>query len=709
VWPAKCDRCKEKNLPCSPPEPKTKEKRPFQSAEVSPFIQPKQIQRQIENASTVRWSYKHSQANIDPNSPYQHPRTDRSQIRILQLFPANRDEPLTATIIVQQPQEHQYEALSYVWGPPEHKASIIIDGHYVSITDNLHAALYHLRFSSYPRHLWVDALCINQEDSRDKIHFLARMGQIYSQAAQVCIWIGHESPTSTLALSAIRDCVNNLEVSDRFSQEYNVNTGGLQHPLSSQDGIDPARNAILELMQRPWFSRLWVIQEIAMAKKATLHCGRDSMAWQDFEDAVAILESIDIKSRQQKLLVNHGALDYGFRARDAGRLVNILSYVVRKYEDGRVAERLMPLEDLVSGEFQHFKCTDGRDRVYAVLGLAKDAWAVTIKDEWDQYSGSRDGKQYFVDWSLAKVNTWWDPKLVPSTLEYGYVIKVLPVVERWQRLLAIRKWAKGSPGRPQRQPLLKSEQLEKLLPALRVWKKRLASRKFVLDHQQDLVGICKQLVAFVISKSASLDIICRPWAPITFEKGFPTWIRTLVEAPFGRRVDSSHGRLNADPFVGAPEERFYNASNSTTVSFTKFRESDNYSSLYVEGFILDTIIEKGDTALGGIIPWDWMELGGYQETSEEAPEELWRVLVANRGPRGTSPPPYYRRAFQYALKQTVISGDLNTQELISSTGSQLVRDFLLRVQSVVWTRRMIRTRDRNLLGLAPKKSKKQDL
>ncbi|KAH8883497.1 heterokaryon incompatibility, partial [Thozetella sp. PMI_491] len=85
-----------------------------------------------------------------------------------------------------------YEALSYVWGPPNFSESISCHGVACKVTPNLLAALRRLRYTNKDRTLWVDAICIRQSDIDERIQQVSRMGDIYSQASRVLVWLGDE-------------------------------------------------------------------------------------------------------------------------------------------------------------------------------------------------------------------------------------------------------------------------------------------------------------------------------------------------------------------------------------------------------------------------------------------------------------------------------------------------------------------------------------
>ena len=167
-------------------------------------------------------------------------------IRLLRLIP-NKDE--TAAIkcklfnysLGQDKGPHLYEALSYVWGNSNETVSISIDGHALPITQSLHAALLRLRDRSFERIIWVDAICINQENEQEKEQQIQFMEKIYGQANRVVVWLGEAADDSDRALEEIRTA------------------GGKKSPNSSNN--ETIQQAVLALLQRPWFRRIWVREQ----------------------------------------------------------------------------------------------------------------------------------------------------------------------------------------------------------------------------------------------------------------------------------------------------------------------------------------------------------------------------------------------------------------------------------------------------------------
>jgi hypothetical protein len=166
---------------------------------------------------------------------------DRS-VRLLRLLPsATEGAEIKCEIfeycLVSNGVGHPYEALSYVWGDPTDRKSIHLNGHTFDITKNLHAALLRLRNPFVERVLWVDAICINQQDDGEKEQQIQYMYRVYGQATRVVVWLGDMADNSDQAFEDIR-------VAGEYQSESML-TGGRQKALS-------------ELLRRPWFQRIWV-------------------------------------------------------------------------------------------------------------------------------------------------------------------------------------------------------------------------------------------------------------------------------------------------------------------------------------------------------------------------------------------------------------------------------------------------------------------
>jgi hypothetical protein len=220
------------------------------------------------------------------------PVNDRGAIRILKVHCASSDhddvvcELITGTILsYKECKEHKphplefkpYDALSWCWGkgPQNGKINIRLDGvSYVKfVQPSLVSALRALRHRNCDRHIWADAICINQDYKPEKNSQVEMMADIYGRADCVRIWLGDLDKSAELAILFIKQQVLQLQHFD---------------DLCRSSEFSEKWKALLELMQREWFSRRWVVQEVALAPKAIIHCGSAKLSWNKFAVAVEL-------------------------------------------------------------------------------------------------------------------------------------------------------------------------------------------------------------------------------------------------------------------------------------------------------------------------------------------------------------------------------------------------------------------------------------
>ena len=211
-------------------------------------------------------------------------------IRILRLFPSTYDNPQIDSELITPTEDSEgnisptkpYKALSWCWGTSGRTSYIRItkgEKSYAKyVAPNLFAALRALCHHQKFRYLWVDAICIDQDDLNEKNQQVEMMDEIYGNAARVCIWLGEAEESSTIAFKFINNEVLKL-------QNFN--------DLCERPETSPKRRALLELMQRDWFSRQWVVQEIALARSAVIYCGKDEISWTKFVVAVELFVEVE--------------------------------------------------------------------------------------------------------------------------------------------------------------------------------------------------------------------------------------------------------------------------------------------------------------------------------------------------------------------------------------------------------------------------------
>jgi hypothetical protein len=283
----------------------------------------------------------------------------KHEIRLLRLQPrrlSSSDEIECELIQVNLDTEPYYEALSYEWGPPANSLFwISVDGKLHLVRENLSDALRDLRLKYEPRLLWIDALCINQDDTMERNHQVARMGDIYRNATSVIVWLGRERLDKTGQDDALI-AISFLEDTRRRSlAEFIPGNESERQSQLLQKGYDRIWEAVLNLCRRHYWTRLWIIQEVVLATHIIVHCGQLKFTWGVLTKLFAQLESIC-----QKVSFETGnAIRFSVPAMlDHQRLVR------KKDQDGS------PILDLMITNADAM-CVDNRDKVFGVHSLIK--------------------------------------------------------------------------------------------------------------------------------------------------------------------------------------------------------------------------------------------------------------------------------------------------------------------------------------------------
>lgn len=243
----------------------------------------------------------------------------------------------------------------------------------ISITQNLYDALVHLRQHQNSRELWVDSICINQKDNIEKASQLRLMGRVYYFAKRVIIWLGlsDEHTTQTLALINKIAMAARLETGLRQPRLDGIEGEELNEARHANRGF-PSWTTELEKWQalgaflcRPWFSRVWVLQEAILARHALVQVGDNSMDWADLCLAVTFLlqEYFHVSKPPETANLSQclGQL----------RLPCMFSRCVWPTVWSDSTKRPFDLCMLLT-ETRQYEATVQRDKVYAFLGLANE-------------------------------------------------------------------------------------------------------------------------------------------------------------------------------------------------------------------------------------------------------------------------------------------------------------------------------------------------
>lgn len=189
-------------------------------------------------------------------------------IRLLCIEAGFNDAPICCRLLNTSLQASPpYEALSYTWGSLEQKSTITCGGFPIFVTGHLYDALRYLRKPDQERIMWIDAVCINQRDDKERTEQVGIMRQIYTKAWHVVIWLGRETLEDKEAFSLLS------QFEDIFAEHGVIEIGPEHIQILGLPTIESSKwIALVKLFQRPWFERIWVVQEAAVCKRHSLFC-----------------------------------------------------------------------------------------------------------------------------------------------------------------------------------------------------------------------------------------------------------------------------------------------------------------------------------------------------------------------------------------------------------------------------------------------------
>jgi hypothetical protein len=174
-------------------------------------------------------------------------------------------------------------------GRPEKAKKIELDHCTVDITEDLEVGMRRIRHSTQKRAIWIDALSINQNDKDEKSKQIPRMTEIYSYANAVLLWLGEcELKDGTPMASTAREIAHFIKSVTAISEHEALENPG---PWTTPEKMI-AFQQMFRLLEMPWFSRIWVLQEAALAKKAVVLFGDGAVEWATLVAAIQRAELI---------------------------------------------------------------------------------------------------------------------------------------------------------------------------------------------------------------------------------------------------------------------------------------------------------------------------------------------------------------------------------------------------------------------------------
>lgn len=265
----------------------------------------------------------------------------------------------------------QYETLSYTWGTQPDRTNITCNGRPLNITSSLSQILSHLR-GTEERLLWIDQICINQNDDREKSQQVGMMRDIYRRSSQTVAWLGNPTQATKkvfatlqrLATAGAATLLNdenhawsNLLESELESYAFLVTIA--RDPQTYWGVATPDReeiDAVYTLLGSSWFTRMWIIQEATVSERLIVQSGKHSLPLTSFIFANYILQTMTMENRDNKILIAKGGVN----------MLQTLAFCRQLYRAKDVAE--LNIVQLICRCYQ-FQATDDRDRLFALYGL----------------------------------------------------------------------------------------------------------------------------------------------------------------------------------------------------------------------------------------------------------------------------------------------------------------------------------------------------
>jgi len=357
---------------------------------------------------------------------------DRHNIRLLRLLPGRPEDTISCECVhfplCTGSETYPYIAISYTWGNSSRNHLILLNNRRYYTTESAIEVLLHVRSQNEIKTIWIDAICINQSNVPEKNDQVRLMGRIYSSAQQTLVWLGPMSRDSAMAIDFIPRIKQALE---EFQGVKEVTDKMLLEKTSTRYD-SPEWQAVGNLFTRPWFQRVWVIQEVALSPAVCFMCGDHTLPWQDIGFMTDTLTHwrlghlLNVTSSPTNHLTS-GVSNF-WSMQDTRNNVQIL---------GRRESLAMVLFKSMG-----FLATDPKDQIYGILGLI-NMGNVELQPQYENTVQSV--YMHAVQWSLVQEESF--DLLYLSGITHPRNIPRLPSwVPDFSTDIAINPFGMPSPG-----------------------------------------------------------------------------------------------------------------------------------------------------------------------------------------------------------------------------------------------------------------------
>ena len=292
-------------------------------------------------------------------STYNRLEEKKHEIRLLILQPApNPDDPIIIdSNVVSLLDKPVYDALSYCWGDPTNTQDITYGDQQIAVTVSLFGALRRLRYSDKPRTLWADAISINQSDTSERNAQVRLMGKIYTNATKVLIWLGEHNDYTDIAFHLLEDLAHGATIANLQRHE----------PIKYLTAT-----SLLTIFTRPWFERLWVLQEVILAREADMICGDFTLPF----DCIKVIAALHAEGSD--LMGMEHTFNDRFNLDVQVGIRNYFQNYLQKLNGVEKHKDDLQTAVVMFGRCRNLRCKVPHDKIYGLLGLLRQEEAIEV-------------------------------------------------------------------------------------------------------------------------------------------------------------------------------------------------------------------------------------------------------------------------------------------------------------------------------------------
>jgi hypothetical protein len=375
---------------------------------------------------------KLSLSRTNKRESFKYKRLPKDSIRLLTVLLRDDASPEIQLETYSRDRAPDFDALSYTWGEDTSTSVILCNKLQLTIRTNLFEAIPLISSSRPPPHrpLWIDAICLNQRDHQEKADHVPLMGSTYEGAARTLIWLGHTADGSDRVMESLPALTIHLQ-SQSVDEAERLSTSDSRAVLKHY-GLpwSGSRNwaAIQSLFKRPWFYRLWTLQEIVLAQNPIVICGNRCLVWEELPSFVKAVHALDLG---WLCFGRSGVESQGPYYHDPGDPKYHGDYLISQVHEMRA--RLLPERNAMLPTLLNMSEDRGYtvpvDRIWAIMGLLSPT-ARRIIQEADlvKYTSSAYDQTFL---AVMRIHDEFGPLVFMLLLEQGITHAKNPQLPSW--------------------------------------------------------------------------------------------------------------------------------------------------------------------------------------------------------------------------------------------------------------------------------------